>query len=104
MSSKESTGEQELLLAIAEVEQELSNIRLRLSDYKSKLIQTESDLIGSKIAKERLVEQLRRFRLSQVDYSETPREKDIARFRQVLPSLIKEDLPDYEDVQILFKE
>lgn len=84
-------SEHDLLLKIGEADVELHNATLALALAKRKVTYAETRFLESKLAKERLVEKLRVFRLQMVDVEITHREQDIARFKEALPELLKND-------------
>jgi hypothetical protein len=83
------TPEKQLLQKIKEAEVEQVNARQRIVDIKRAAMDAETLLIECNLHQERLVEELRVLRLRAVDREPTPDEKDIARFRLVLPDLLK---------------
>lgn len=89
MSNK--TTEQELLEMIEESNYALNEARNKIKSLTKEILDTETDLIGLKIDKERLVEQLRKLRLRTVDRSMTDREVDIDRFKKALPGILDKD-------------
>lgn len=83
--------EDELLQKLKEVEVELLNARAALADAKRRVIDSESTLIEVKLQQERLREELRIHRNETVNEEITERDKDIERFKQVLPSILEND-------------
>lgn len=83
--------EVELLKLIADADVELHNATLAVSKAKRDHTNAETLYLETKLAKERLLEQLRIYRLTTVDYELSHREKDIARFKEALPDLLKND-------------
>lgn len=83
--------ESELLELIAAADIELHNATLAVCTAKRKVTDAETMYLESKLAKERLVEQLRVKRLRSIDVELSHREKDIARFKEALPNLLKND-------------
>lgn len=83
--------EDELLKLIAAADVELHNANLAVSAAKRKVTDAETLYLESKLAKERLIEKLRVHRMQTVDVELTHREHDIARFKEALPELLKND-------------
>ena len=89
-SSKQMT-EEELLNKIKEADVELHNATLAVSNAKRAHTHAETAYLEAKLCKDRLLEELRVYRITTVDYEMDYREKDIARFKKVLPDLLKND-------------
>lgn len=83
--------EAELLKLIAAADVELHNATLAVSAAKRMHVDAETLYLETKLAKERLVEELRVHRLTTVDYEMDHREKDIARFKEALPDILNND-------------
>lgn len=84
-------SESDLLSKIAAVDIELHNATLAVAAAKRRVTDAETAYLEAKLAKERLVEELRMHRLETVDVELTHRELDIARFKEALPELLKND-------------
>lgn len=80
--------QEELLQKIKEAAVEQKDARNQLAALKRQCLDAETHLIHCNLNYERLVEDLRVCRNTTVSYELTEREKDIERFRQVLPDLI----------------
>lgn len=83
MSSKE-----EILAKIAASEVEQKDARSRVSALKRELLDAETHLIHCSLTNEKLVEELRVHNNTTVTYEPSERDKDIERFRLVLPELL----------------
>lgn len=81
--------QEELLQKIKEAVVEQKAARNAVTTLKRQLLDAESQVIFCNLTHERLVEDLRVCRNTTVSYELTEREKDIERFRQVLPDLLK---------------
>lgn len=79
----------ELINKIQNINFELNNAKLRLTQLKSDVIKAEDKVINLKLHKERLEEELRMYNNSLVKVEESERSIDIERFRKVLPDLLK---------------
>lgn len=84
-------NEVDLLKKLAEVDIELRDARNSLSDSKRRVTEAETKVIAIKLSKDRLMEEIRVFRNQTVSEELTEREKDIARFKEALPSLLEND-------------
>lgn len=84
-------SESDILDKIKAADVELHNATLNVSSAKRNLMNAETAYLEAKLAKERLVEELREYRLQKVDEELTYRDIDIARFKEVLPDLLKND-------------
>ncbi len=83
-------NEEELLQQIAEADSEYRMALSKVNELKKTLLDAETVLININLHRARLREQLRVWRNQNVDDMETTdREEDIARFRKVLPELLK---------------
>lgn len=82
-------NEEQILQAIKEVALEQKEARDQVSFHKKAAVEAESRLIAANLHRERLNEQLRVYRLITPRYEETPRDRDIAHLREVLPELLK---------------
>lgn len=74
--------EQEKLAAIKEAESQQKEARNRLDRLKTDLLAAETDLIAANLLREKLVEELRVLRNTLVKNEETPRDREIAAFRE----------------------
>lgn len=74
----------ELINKIQNINFELNNAKLRLTQLKSDVIKAEDKVINLKLHKERLEEELRMYNNSLVKVEESERSIDIERFRKVL--------------------
>jgi hypothetical protein len=83
------TPEQMLLEKIKEAEVEQVSARMRIVELKRNIMDAETNLIECNLHQERLVEELRVLRLRTVNREQTPEQKEIERFRLVLPELLK---------------
>lgn len=83
--------EEELLNKIAAIDIELHNAALSVANAKRMHMHAETKFIEAKLTKERLTEELRALKLASVDEELTYREKDIARFKEALPDILKND-------------
>lgn len=83
--------EAELLGLIAAADIELHNATLAVSKAKRAHTDAETLYLETKLAKERLCEDLRVLRMTRVDYEMDHREKGIARFKEALPDILKND-------------
>lgn len=81
--------EQEILAAIKEVELEQKEARQAVAFHKKAAVDAESNLIAANLKYEKLKEQLRVHRVVTPRYEETPRDTEIERFRELLPSYLK---------------
>lgn len=81
--------EQQILQAIKEIAIEQKEARDQVSFHKRAAVDAESRLIEANLQRERLNEQLRVWRLTTPRYEETPRDREIAHLREVLPELLK---------------
>lgn len=82
-------NEQEILAAMDEALLERKEAKDRIAFHKKAAVDAESDLIAANLRYERLKEDLRVFRITNPIQEETPREKEIAIFRERLPELLK---------------
>jgi t-SNARE complex subunit (syntaxin) len=83
--------EDDLLRLIAVAEVELHNAALAVSSAKRAHTHAETSYLEAKLCKDRLLEELRVYRITTVDYEMDYREKDIARFKKALPDILKND-------------
>ena len=81
--------EQQILQAIKEIALEQKEAREQVAYHKRAAVNAESRLITANLQRERLNEQLRVWRITTPQYEETPRDRDIAHLREVLPELLK---------------
>lgn len=82
--------EEQLRQALEDADKELRQARNKVSTLKKALTDAESEMIEAKLLRDRLIEKMRVWRNENIDDLETTdREEDIARFREVLPELLK---------------
>lgn len=82
-------NEQEILKAMNEAQTERKEAKDRIAYHKRAAVDAESDLIAANLKFERLKENLRVFRITNPQQEETPRDREIAAFREKLPELLK---------------
>jgi hypothetical protein len=81
--------EEELLGLLKENAYDLKQSRLRHADLKNQLIEADTRLIGLKLEKDRLTDQLRRLRNSSISTELDPNDAIDESFRQRFPDLLK---------------
>jgi hypothetical protein len=83
------TPEEILVQKIKEAEEARELARIKVSKLKLEVCKADSEFIECSLIKERLVEELRTFRLRKVDTELTHAEKDMERFKKIHPELLK---------------
>jgi uncharacterized protein (DUF3084 family) len=86
--SKQS-DEQLLLDQIVVANKDVLMAQQKMVKLRQQYWDAETELMGFKMAKEDLEQQLKVVRNCSVDYEQTPEEKDIAEFAERLPELLK---------------
>ena len=83
--------EEELLKEMTNVDFELKAVRHEVLVYKDKLLEAETKLIGLKLKKEQIKNDLIRLRGSSIKPGahKNERQEDIERFRKILPELLE---------------
>ena len=87
------TLEEDLINQIDELDKEIKECRSQTSEFKRKLADAETNLIGAKIKKSRLVEELRLFKAREISVEISEYDLEIQRFREKFPELCKKDEP-----------
>jgi hypothetical protein len=83
------TPEEMLIQKIADMEVEQELARVKVSQLKLEVCKADSVFIECSIKKERLIEELRMFRLRAVDKELSHVEKDTERLKLIMPELLK---------------
>lgn len=81
--------EQDFLEAISQAEQDRVKFKGKISKLQKQILDYESDLIEVSIRKDKLLEELRRFRAADSTYVPDSRDKEIEAFRLVFPEYSK---------------
>ena len=82
-------NEQELMQAIAQAEKDRQKNKKKISRLQKQVVDAESNLIEATLKKDRLVEELRRFRKSDPTYTPDARDIEIEKFRERFPEYSK---------------
>jgi hypothetical protein len=85
------TTEKDILSKMDAIERELKSIRGRVITTRNTLWELESELITSKLAKDKLQAELKQFREDNFDPTDVERDEDIERFKKLLPELMKKE-------------
>ena len=81
--------EKEIVERVEELDKVLTDTRQRVSSLKKQLMDNETIVITCNIEKNRLLEELRIYRKEHYSKELTDRDKDIARFKALIPELMK---------------
>jgi hypothetical protein len=84
--------EQEILAAIKEADSQRKEALTRTERLKKDLLDAETDLIAANLLREKLKEELRVYYNTTVRYEETPRDREIAAFRDKMEDFKKRGL------------
>lgn len=87
-------SEEDLLKQLAEADDNIKHASRRMREVAQELVKAETELIGAKVHKQKLVEQMRvlKLQLPEAESGYEPalaREKEIEEFRKRLPELMK---------------
>lgn len=83
------TTKEAILKQIEDLDFDMAATRSKIKELNSAITKTETDLIGMKLIKNDLLDKLRLISERTVDYNPTERQVDIARFKAVLPELLR---------------
>jgi len=81
-------AEQKILAAIKEAEVEQKEARSQVAFHKRAADEAESRLIAANLRYERLIEELRVYRITTPRVEETPYDREIAEFKEKLPGYL----------------